>query len=175
MKNKKILILHSSNDLYGASKIFLQIIELLKSNGHQIHVVLPSKGPLDKLISQIKGTHVSYYSLGVLRKKYLNPMGLINRLVVNVKAMKFLSNYIKEHSIDLVYTNTSTILCGGIAAKKNGVPSLFHIHEIPTGNKLYEFLSGKIINWNSSKVLAVSNSVKKQQFIMGLYLKKQIL
>jgi glycosyltransferase involved in cell wall biosynthesis len=161
MKNKKILILHSSNDLYGASKIFLQIIELLKSNGHQIHVVLPSKGPLDKMISQIKGTHVSYYSLGVLRKKYLNPLGLINRLVANIKAIKFLSNYIKDHSIDLVYTNTSTILCGGIAAKKNGVPSIFHIHEIPTGNKLYEFLSGKIINRYSNKVLTVSESVKK--------------
>jgi glycosyltransferase involved in cell wall biosynthesis len=161
MKNKKILILHSSNDLYGASKIFLQIIELLKSNGHQIHVVLPAEGPLDKMISQIKCTHVSYYSLGVLRKKYLNPLGLINRLVANVKAIKFLSEYIKDHSIDLVYTNTSTILCGGIAAKKNGIPSLFHVHEIPTGNKLYEFLSGKIINCYSSKVLTVSNSVKK--------------
>jgi UDP-N-acetylglucosamine:LPS N-acetylglucosamine transferase len=133
MKNKKILILHSSNDLYGASKIFLQIIELLKSNGHQIHVVLPSNGPLDKMISQIKGTHVSYHSLGVLRKKYLTPLGLINRLVANIKAIKFLSNYIKDNSIDLVYNNTSTILCGGIAAKKNGIPSLFHVHEIPTG------------------------------------------
>jgi glycosyltransferase involved in cell wall biosynthesis len=161
MKNKKILILHSSNDLYGASKIFLQIIELLKSNGHQIHVVLPSKGPLDKMISQIKGIQVSHYSLGVLRKKYLNLLGLINRLVANVNAINFLSNYIKDHSIDLVYTNTSTILCGGIAAIKNGVPSIFHIHEIPTGNKLYEFLSGKIINWCSNKVLTVSNSVKK--------------
>ena len=162
MKNKKILILHSSNDLYGASKIFLQIIELLKSNGHQIHVVLPSNGPLDKMISQIKGTHVSYYSLGVLRKKYLNPLGLINRLVANIKAIKFLSKYIKDHSIDLVYTNTSTILCGGIAAKKNSVPSIFHIHEIPTGNKLYEFFSGKTINRYSNKVLTVSNSVKNQ-------------
>jgi glycosyltransferase involved in cell wall biosynthesis len=161
MENKKILILHSSNDLYGASKIFLQIIELLKSNGHQIYIVLPLDGPLDKMISQIKCIHATYYSLGVLRKKYLNPLGLINRLVANVKAIKFLSEYIKDHSIDLVYTNTSTILCGGIAAKKNGIPSLFHVHEIPTGNKLYEFLSGKIINKYSSKVLTVSNSVKK--------------
>ena len=161
MENKKILILHSSNDLYGASKIFLQTIELLKSNGHQIYIVLPAEGPLDKMISQFKDVNISYHSLGVLRKKYLNPLGLINRLVANVKAIKFLSKYIKDHSIDLVYTNTSTILCGGIAAKKNGVPSLFHIHEIPTGNKLYEFLSGKIINWYSSKVLTVSNSVKQ--------------
>ena len=108
-----------------------------------------------------KDIKIEYLELGVLRKKYLNPLGLINRLVANVKAIAFLSKYIKDHSIDLVYTNTSTILCGGIAAKKNGVPSLFHIHEIPTGNKLYEFLSGKIINWYSSKVLTVSNSVKK--------------
>ena len=118
MKNKKILILHSSNDLYGASKIFLQIIELLDSNGYEIHVVLTAEGPLDKMISQMKSTYVSYYSLGVLRKKYLNPLGLINRLVANVKAIKFISKYIKVHSIDLVYTNTSTVLCGGIAAKK---------------------------------------------------------
>ena len=161
MKNKKILILHSSNDLYGASKIFLQIIKLLKSNGQEIHIILPSKGPLDKMISQIKGINASYYDLGVLRKKYLTPLGLINRLVANIKAVKFLSNYIKRYSIDLVYTNTSTILCGGITAKRNGLPNLFHIHEIPTGNKLYEFLSGKIINRYSSKVLTVSNSVKK--------------
>ena len=159
MKNKKILILHSSNDLYGASKIFLQIIQILKNSEYEIHVVLPSKGPLDNLINQ--NAHVCYHSLGVLRKMYLNPLGLINRLVTNLKAIKFLSNYIKHNSIDLVYTNTSTILCGGIASRKNNIPSLFHIHEIPTGNKLYEFLSGKMINKYSNQIIAVSESVKK--------------
>ena len=157
---KKLLLLHSSNDLYGASKIFLQLIDLLTKNGFDVHIIIPEKGMLDDFLIK-KDIKIEYLELGVLRKKYLNPLGLINRLVANIKAIKFLSNYIKDHSIDLVYTNTSTILCGGIAAKKNGVPSLFHIHEIPTGNKLYEFLSGKIINWYSSKVLTVSNSVKK--------------
>ena len=157
---KKLLLLHSSNDLYGASKIFLQLIDLLTKNGFDVHIIIPEKGMLDDFLIK-KDIKIEYLELGVLRKKYLNPLGLINRLVTNIKAIKFLSKYIKDHSIDLVYTNTSTILCGGIAAKKNGVPSLFHIHEIPTGNKLYEFLSGKIINWYSSKVLTVSNSVKK--------------
>jgi glycosyltransferase involved in cell wall biosynthesis len=158
-KKKNILLLHSSNDLYGASKIFLQLIDLFLSNGFNVYVVLPEKGKLDDFLNK-KDIKVSYHELGVLRKKYLNLFGLINRLVTNIKAIKFLSNYIKTHSIDLVYTNTSTILCGGIAAKKNVIPSLFHIHEIPTGNKFYEFFSGKIINRISSKVLAVSNSVK---------------
>jgi UDP-N-acetylglucosamine:LPS N-acetylglucosamine transferase len=182
---KKLLLLHSSNDLYGASKIFLQLIDLFISKDFNVHVVLPEKGKLDDYLNK-KDITVSYHELGVLRKKYLNPLGLINRLVTNLKAIKFLSKYIKDHSIDLVYTNTSTILCGGIAAKKNGIPSLFHIHEIPTGNKLYEFFSGKIINRYSSKVLTVSNSVKNhwlkyiddkkiERIYNGLYLKKQIL
>ena len=157
---KKLLLLHSSNDLYGASKIFLQLIDLLTKNGFDVHIIIPEKGMLDDFLIK-KDIKIEYLELGVLRKKYLNPLGLINRLVANIKAIAFLSKYIQDHSIDLVYTNTSTILCGGIAAKKNGIPSLFHIHEIPTGNKLYEFFSGKIINWYSSKVLTVSNSVKK--------------
>ncbi|MDA9362215.1 glycosyltransferase family 4 protein [Flavobacteriaceae bacterium] len=157
---KNILLLHSSNDLYGASKIFLQLIDLLTKNGFDVHIIIPEKGMLDDFLIK-KNIKIVYIELGVLRKKYLTPLGLINRAVANIKVIAFLSNYIKDHSIDLVYTNTSTILCGGIAAKKNGVTSLFHIHEIPTGNKLYEFLSGKIINRYSSKVLTVSNSVKK--------------
>ena len=59
-----------------------------------------------------KDIKIEYLELGVLRKKYLNPLGLINRAVANIKAIAFLSNYIKDHSIDLVYTNTSTILSG---------------------------------------------------------------
>jgi UDP-N-acetylglucosamine:LPS N-acetylglucosamine transferase len=117
------------------------------------------KGKLDDFLNK-KDITVSYHELGSTKKKIFKPLGLLNRLVTNIKAIKFLSNYIKDHSIDLVYTNTSTILCGGIAAKKNGIPSLFHIHEIPTGNKLYKFLAEKIINRISSKVLTVSNSVK---------------
>jgi len=156
---KNILLLHSSNDLYGASKIFLQLIDLFLSNGFNVYVILPEKGKLDDFLIK-KNIKIVYLELGVLRKKYLNPLGLINRAVANVKAIAFLSNYIKDHSIDLVYTNTSTILSGGIAAKKNSIPSLFHIHEIPTGNWLYGIFSGKIINRISNKVLTVSNSVK---------------
>ena len=156
---KNILLVHSSNDLYGASKIFLQLIDLFLTNGFNVYVVLPEKGKLDDFLNR-KDIKLSYHELGVLRKKYLNPLGLTNRFAINIKAIKFLSNYIKNYSIDLVYTNTSTVLSGGFAAKKNGIPSLFHVHEIPTGNWLYEIFSGKIINRISSKVLTVSNSVK---------------
>ena len=155
---KKILLLHSSNDLYGASKIFLQIIEILSNEGYEIHVVLPSKGPMDDFFEN--KINLNYHSLGVLRKKYLNPLGIINRILTNLSAIKFLSSYIKKNGINLVYTNTSTILAGGIAAKKNNISNLFHVHEIPVGNQFYEIFSGKMINKYSNRIIAVSNSVR---------------
>ena len=58
--SKRILIFHSSNDLYGASKILIQVIDLLNKNGYETHVFLPYKGPLDHFFDekQIKTTHL---------------------------------------------------------------------------------------------------------------------
>ena len=64
---KNILLLHSSNDLYGASKIFLQLIDLFICENFNVHVVLPEKGKLDDSLNK-KDIPVSYHELGVLRK-----------------------------------------------------------------------------------------------------------
>ena len=48
--NKKVLLLHSSNDMYGASKIFLNIIKILNQQDYETHIILPYKGPLDNIL-----------------------------------------------------------------------------------------------------------------------------
>ena len=155
---KKILLLHSSNDLYGSSKIFLQIVQILVKKGYEIHLILPGKGPLDEIIDD--RICLKHFNLGVLRKKYLNPAGLLNRLLNILKAIRFLSEYIKFNKINLVYTNTSTILAGAIAAKKNKIPSLFHIHEIPESNSIYAGFMTTFLNNFSRNIVCVSKSVK---------------
>ena len=68
---KNILILHGSNDLYGASKVLLNVVDCLNANQYKVHVILPFKGNLDnKLIDIVH--KLSYFKLGVFRKKYLN-------------------------------------------------------------------------------------------------------
>ena len=57
--SKKILIFHSSNDLYGASKILLQVINILISSGYETHVFLPYRGPLDKIFSEIQNKNIT--------------------------------------------------------------------------------------------------------------------
>jgi glycosyltransferase involved in cell wall biosynthesis len=164
----KILIIHSSNDMYGASRIVLQVIDVLIKAKYEVHVILPYNGVLNKMITN-KGASCSIYNLGVFRKKYLSLKGLYNRFLKIKMAKNYISNYINKHHIDLLYTSTSVIISGGLAAKKRGIPNIFHIHEIPTGNKLYEIFIGLFIRCFSTKVIVVSNSVAKH---WRSYLKK---
>ena len=118
---KRVLLLHSSNDMYGASRIVLQVIDVLIKANYEVHVILPYKGVLNKIITE-KGASCSIYNLGVFRKKYMNLRGLLNRFVKIKKAKNHIVNYINNHRIDLLYTSTSVIISGGLAAKKSGIP-----------------------------------------------------
>lgn len=160
-KKKKILITHSSNDLYGASKILLQTIEILIAQQYKIFVVLPYAGPLDKLLEE----KVSIYhcNLGVLRKKYFNFFGLINRFYYIAKSIFFLNKLIDKNEISIVYSNTSVIISGAFIAKIKNIRSYFHIHEIPT-NSFYKFFIINFVNLFSDKIIVVSKAVRDHWF-----------
>ena len=168
---KRVLLLHSSNDMYGASRIVLQVIDILIQAKYEVSVILPYKGVLNRIITD-KGASCSIYNLGVFRKKYMNLKGLYNRFLKIKNAKNHISNYIDKHHIDLLYTSTSVIISGALAAKKSGIPSISHIHEIPTANKIYEIFIGLFVRYYSTQVIVVSNSVAKH---WQPYLKKNQL
>ena len=156
---KNILLIHSSNDLYGASRILIIIIETLIKSGYSVHLILPENGPLNNHKS-LKNVNLSIINLGVFRKKYLNFFGLINRSILIIKSIFQIKKIINKHDIDLVYTNTSTIVSPTLAAQLTKTPSIFHIHEIPYGCNLYTKFLTKIFNLFSEKIIAVSNSTR---------------
>ena len=156
---KNILLVHSSNDLYGASKILITIIEILIKSGHSVHLILPEDGPLNNHKSLIN-VNLSIINIGVFRKKYLNFFGLLNRLIFIIKSTFQIKKIINKHDIDLVYTNTSTIVSPALAAQLTKTPSIFHIHEIPFGSNLYTKFLTKVFNLFSEKIIAVSNSTR---------------
>ena len=159
-KDYEILMLHGSSDLYGASKMFLLSIKSLQSKGANVTVVLSENGPLvDELNKLDLDVHI--YKLGILRRKYFNAKGLLNRLLTIRRAKAYLSKMVSEKKIDLIYSNTSAVLVGGWVAKKMKIPHVTHLHEIiKSPNWLRKFL-GKVINNTSNKVLAVSQAVKE--------------
>ena len=156
---KNILLVHSSNDLYGASKILITIIEVLIKSGHSVHLILPENGPLNNHNS-LKNVNLLIINLGIFRKKYISFLGLINRLNFIIKSTFQIKKIIKKFDIDLVYTNTSTVVSPTFAAYLKNIPSIFHVHEIPYGYNLYTKFLTKIFNLFSKKIIAVSNSTR---------------
>ena len=160
MKNsiKKILITHSSNDYYGASKVLINTIDIFINNGFDIYLMLPNNGPLnDNQI--IKKTNLKIMNFGVFRKKYFTIFGLINRLYYILKSTLYIKRFVEINQIDLVYTNTSTLISPSIAAKICGIPSIYHIHEIPNGNPIYSRFITTFLNVLPREIICVSKSV----------------
>lgn len=157
---KQLLFVHGSNDLYGASRILIQVLSILQATSlYQLHIILPYKGPLDAVLKE-KGVTVSYKNLGVLRKKYISFFGLLNRGFKIISAVLFIKRYCKKNKITMVYTNTSVILSAAIAAKISGITHYTHVHEIPNDG-LYAKGIGRFISWTSTKIIVVSDAVKK--------------
>ncbi len=169
MKNsiKKILITHSSNDYYGASKVLISIIDIFINNGFEVYLILPNNGPLNNN-EIIKKTNLKIINLGVFRKKYFNFFGLINRLYFIIKSSLYIKKFLKRNQIDLVYTNTSTLISPSIAAKFAGIPSMFHIHETPNGNPIYPRFITAFLNVFPREIICVSKSVYDFWIINGL-------
>ena len=155
----RILFLHSSSDLYGASKILLAINELCTKKRHQVIVVLSEDGPLAPKLKAL-GATVVITDLGILRRQYLNPAGMLNRLVANFKAYTTLIKLCKSQKIDLIYSNTTGVIAGVFVASKLGIRHLWHIHEIIEKPYLLFRILSRLINTKNNQAIAVSEAVK---------------
>lgn len=166
-----LLILHGSSDLYGASKILLVTVQFLLKKGHRPLVVLGHHGPLaDQLIEA--GAEVMYLRLGILRRKYKTPLGILNRLSVLINAYRTIKRLIREREIETVYSNTTAVLAGAFAARAMGVKHIWHIHEIIESPKWLSRLLGMLVNRYSHTVIVVSAAVKQH---WGQYVKAEKL
>lgn len=155
-----LLILHSSSDLYGASKILLVTVKLFVKKGYKPIVVLGHHGPLsDKLIDA--GAEVTFIRLGILRRKYFTPLGILDRVIVMLKAYSSLKQLIREKQINKVYSNTTAVLVGAFAARAMNVKHIWHIHEIIEKPKWLSNLLGILVNKYSNTVIVVSSAVQQ--------------
>lgn len=155
----KLLILHSSSDLYGASKILLTSLAIFKKHGHEAIVVLSAKGELSERLAQMD-VRVVYMPLGIIRRKYMNPKGLINRVQATRQAIKAIKEIIIAEKITLVYSNTTAVLAGAFAAKQLGIRHIWHVHEIILRpNFLFRGLS-YLLKHYADKIIVVSKAVQ---------------
>ncbi|KEO73635.1 hypothetical protein EL17_12100 [Anditalea andensis] len=158
--HKSILILHSSSDLYGASKILLTTIKIFKENGFIVEVVLSEEGRLSYAIRE-ESIKVYIIRLGILRRKYFNIKGIFNRVFVVSKAYKQLLNIIEKEDFTHIYSNTTAVLVGALVAKKTKTYHIWHIHEIITNPMWFTRIMGSFVNRYSDYAIAVSEAVSQ--------------
>jgi glycosyltransferase involved in cell wall biosynthesis len=153
-----ILVLHVVSDMYGSSKVLLQAVQALKARGHKVCVVVSENGPLTDALA-LEGIETIIIRLGILRRRYLNVLGLVNRACVLTCAFFALKKLCKQNQIDIIYTNTAPVIIGGILSKFTGIKNVWHLHEILEPSSFMHRFFGWIINATSQKVIVVSDAV----------------
>ena len=153
-----ILFLQSSSELYGSGKILLQVLGIYRSQGFVPVVILPGEGDLAESM-RAEGFIVKIKNLGILRRKYVNPKGLINRLKRNIQAYIFLNQLHRQYQFQLVYSNTLAVIIGSIWAKNHRIPHCWHIHEILLGPTILIQFLVKLLDSSTPIPIAVSESV----------------
>ncbi len=157
-KSRNVLFLQSSSEGYGSAKILLQVLPVFQQQGLLPHVILTNRGVLEAELNKLKVPY-SVKNLGILRRKYLSPWGLSNRLLKLWEASRFLSQLHAEHHFELVYSNTLAVVVGALWAKNNGVPHQWHVHEIVLGpSPLVRGLSW-LMDYSTHHPIAVSQAV----------------
>lgn len=153
-----ILVLHVVSDMYGSSKVLLQAVTALNARGHKVCVVVSEKGPLTDAL-ELEGIETKIIRLGILRRRYLNVLGLVNRAGVLTTAFFALKKLCKQNQIDIIYTNTAPVIIGGILSKFTGIKNVWHLHEILEPSSFMHRFFGWMINATAQKVIVVSDAV----------------
>jgi len=154
----RVIFLHSSSELYGASKILIYVIEIFRKLGYSTLLILPGEGPFRVEVEK-RGIEVAIVNLGILRRKYFHPSGIFNRGSKFIKAYRFLNKLNKEEPIKLVYSNTLAVIVGAIFAKRNKINHIWHIHEIINSPKFLVRFLARQINGVQTRPVVVSESV----------------
>ncbi|WP_186757021.1 glycosyltransferase family 4 protein [Echinicola salinicaeni] len=158
MSNNTVLILHSSSDLYGASRCVIRSAVAIKSAGFNPVIVLSDDGPLvDELRKE--GFYVHIIRLGIMRRKYMNPSGLLNRLKYLREASKALSKLIDHYGVEIIYSNTAGVWIGAWVAKRMQIKHVWHIHEIILNPKWFKNFVEWYVKKTGDKIICVSNAV----------------
>jgi glycosyltransferase involved in cell wall biosynthesis len=153
----KTLYIHGSADHYGSAKILLDILRI-PGNAANAMVVLPHDGVM---VEDIKALGIPVYimNLGVLRRKYMTPWGIVGRVYLWFSAINKLKQLIATHNIARVYVNSANVIVGPPLKQKNQTELVWHLHEIVDHPSLLKNFLAYLIG-KADKIISVSKATK---------------
>jgi glycosyltransferase involved in cell wall biosynthesis/uncharacterized HAD superfamily protein/hypoxanthine phosphoribosyltransferase len=147
----------------GAERSLLDLIDGLKKRGILSHVILPQKGPFEEELKKRSVPYdILYYRWWTCSD---NEKKEIVDNEINSQVIPLIS-LLDKINPDIIYTNTSVINVGALAAKVLGKPHIWHIREFGELDHNLNFIlpiqeRSKFIYENSERVIFNSRAVKE--------------
>lgn len=153
----KIILLHPSDEFYGADKVLFEIANALRTE-HDVEVWLANDVayPDAELSRRLKseGIKVLFVDLPVLRSSYLRFGSMGNIAIRAFRAWRKL----RSAAVDVVYINTSALAPVTVIAKLAGIKSILHLHE-DLRSPLRQILVMPLVSYGD-RIVAVSEAVR---------------
>lgn len=141
--SRRVLVLHPSNEWYGADRMLAAWLEVLRERGWAASVVVPTdvvySGELARRLEAM-GCDVYAVDFPVLRRRELTPIGglrLMRRLLASWRALRDLAR-----SSDVVLLSTSAVLLGTLATLGTNSRRSIHVQEY-----VGDSLQGRALSW----------------------------
>lgn len=128
LSGRTVLLAHPSPDLYGSDRVLLESVQALVEGGASVVTTLPADGPLVAELRR-RGSRVRLCPTPVLRKAHLSARGMRDLAGLAVSAAGPGRRLLREVAPDLVVVNTLTIPLWTALARREGIPTLAHVHE----------------------------------------------
>lgn len=159
-----VLYLHSSDDLYGADIILLQIVTGLDRKRFTPIVVLPDDmrhvGLLTAKLAA-HGVESMHLPLAIVRRRYLRLAGVLPLLRALLLGTWAVWRVAKRRNARIIHGFTLAVLSAPLAAVVCRLPLVMHAHEILERPKvLRKFLHWMGVRW-SSRVICVSEATRQ--------------
>jgi len=124
----KILFVHHATQISGAENSLLDLLAALDAEWEPV-VACPGGGPLAERL-QKAGARVVDVPMTRF-KRTLCPLALSRYFLAWRRGVRALAEVIREANIDIVHSNSTTAhLYGGAAARRCGVPSVWHVRDV---------------------------------------------
>ena len=163
MATRVLLVQHGANR-GGATLSLMQLALALRESGEFVPYLLFSrKGPMTDYAHQLSFpvlihpvAAMMHVTAGAFR-----PAMLARFLLKLPSAMQYIALTLREESIDLTYLNTTAPLGAALAAKRQGVHTIWHIREVMAANSYLGRLQITIIQRLSGTIVTNSDYVAR--------------
>jgi glycosyltransferase involved in cell wall biosynthesis len=129
---KKICFLSHTSELNGAELNLLQVLEKIDRQKFDPSLIVPREGLLSEEANKLGiETGVVPAKWWLTEKENMWKQTLV--WIWNKRAAHTLARWIKQKQVDLLFSNSSALSSGALAAKKTRKPHVWYIHEILGG------------------------------------------